>query len=421
MQLSRLDPEKKSFLWRWGLVGIIIRILIMPFAAHGDLFAEYDRASRAFQSFSFASLGPSRIVDVLHGAYFWLMSYLAPQAPAIFKAVRFSVFASDAELTSKWLTIVGYPGIFRVLFLLKLPYLLMDIAAALVLVSLFDSWLPTRRAFLFWVFNPVLIFTSYMFGRYDIAVVLLVLLSLAAAKKGSLYVSVLLIAAATVVRISPIILLPVFVLTLSEKPAQRLRLAFVGATPIMLATVMGSGGGSAGMGLMPDARQLHSSYPLMMSIKLFLMDRFYFFVFFYAIALILLYLFPRVGYQGLIKGCATIMLIFFATSFFHPHYLTWLMPFSALFVADPRFLKSQVIQFGGWFGYTFQWGGSLAGYLFAPISPAFFWALPSFYDLAQRVASAEVIVGLSRSLLSAAAAVMIYLIWKEERFESVQL
>src|SRR3989344_158243 len=64
------------------------------------------------------------------------------------------------------------PGIFKYLIALKLPYLVVDIAIAFLLMQFFKNekeGLPAgRQAFTSWLFNPFTIILIYVFGNIDI-------------------------------------------------------------------------------------------------------------------------------------------------------------------------------------------------------------------------------------------------------------
>ena len=60
------------------------------------------------------------------------------------------------------------PNIYRHLFFFKLPYLLFDIATAFVIWNFIDKPEYRKIALLLWLFNPLTLFSTYIFGRFEV-------------------------------------------------------------------------------------------------------------------------------------------------------------------------------------------------------------------------------------------------------------
>ena len=60
------------------------------------------------------------------------------------------------------------PYIYRYLFFFKLPYLLFDLAVAWVIWNFMDKAEHKRLAVLIWLFNPLTLFATYIFGRFEV-------------------------------------------------------------------------------------------------------------------------------------------------------------------------------------------------------------------------------------------------------------
>src|SRR3990170_8177529 len=62
---------------KWLLTGLLIRLLVMPFTAHGDLLSVYHRAHLLLDGRAVNGLGPN-MFNVLHAGFLWLMKPLLP-------------------------------------------------------------------------------------------------------------------------------------------------------------------------------------------------------------------------------------------------------------------------------------------------------------------------------------------------------
>lgn len=398
-----VSPFRRRDVQKWLAAGLLIRLVLMPLATHSDLLSVYQRA-HLLLSRSSSELSPN-ILNSLHTGFLWLIRPLVP-----YQMIWGSIQATTLEV-SEWLGFINAPSVFRTLFLLKLPYLGFELLAIWMLLRLVDQERVGRVA-AFWMLNPIVIFSTYVFGRFDIIIVWLLLTALFFARQERSTLALLVLGVASLVRVYPIILVLPFAFILRTDWIGRLRLMVLGGLPLLLSIFMGAS--SAQLGTVRDFGGMpHLEYPLAMKFFLYGQDNLYVFVFLYALIIMYLYLHPQHDFEALKRFCLYIMLTFFATSFFHPHYLIWLIPFAAFYIDVPRFLPLHGVQIGGWIVYTFQWGRSLAGYLIAPFSPAFFWSLNSPGEWIGQFYPADQLVGLGRSVFSAACLALAYVVWKQ--------
>ncbi len=402
-ETTTVHPFRQLAVKKWLAAGLLLRFILMPLAAHSDLLSIYQRANLILAG---ASEGPSiNLLNSVHAGFLWLIRPLIPYQSL------WGGLPDTSLAVSEWLGFINTTGVFRTLFLLKVPYLAFELLALWALLSLVEP-AKAPRTTAFWMFNPVVIFSTYIFGRFDIIIVWLLLSALLLAKKERPHLAVLTLGVAALVRVFPIILVLPFAFILKERWTDRLRLAAIGGLPLLVS--MSIGRSSVHFGTVRDfAGMPHLEYPLAMKFFLYGQDNLYIFVFLYSLIIMSLYIHPRFGFENLKRFCFYVMLTFFATSFFHPHYLIWLIPFIAFYIDVPRLLPLHGVQVSAWIIYTFQWGRSLAGYLIASISPAFFWAIASPGEWIGRYYPADQLVGLGRSLFSAACLALIYLVWRK--------
>lgn len=388
---------------RWILTGLLIRLVLMPFTFHGDLLAVYYRAYRLLEGRSLRGLGPN-VFNIVHAGFLWLMRPLLPYA------TMWVGLTTKTNQVVDGLEFVNRPLVFRSLFLFKLPYLGIEVLVVWMLMRLTE---PDRkeRVLAFWMLNPIVIFSVYIFGRFDMITVFLLLSALYLAKGGRHNLALAVLAAAALIRVYPMVLVLPFALILEKETLARLKLAVIGLAPTVVSIVGGLAMGKTQ--LLKGFVAKHLSYPLAMKFYINNQDNLYIFIFLYSLLLMYLYVNHQPGFDSLKKNCFYVFLLFFATSYFHPHYLMWLVPFAAFYFDEPpQFLSIYWLQVGAWVIYAFQWGRDLAGLLLSPLSPAFFWSVLSPSEWIDRYFPTVLVIGMGRSLFSATCLTMAYMVWR---------
>src|SRR3990170_8189848 len=224
---------------KWLLTGLLIRLLVMPFTAHSDLLTVYQRAHLILAGRSIKGLGP-RLFNYIHAAFLLLVRPFLPYA-TIWGDPKL-----QATLGVDWLGFVNQPSAFRALFLFKLPYLAIEVLVIWLLLKLTE---PDRRlqVLVFWILNPIVIFSTYIFWRFDVITVSLLLAALYMAKKGWNNRAVAILGIAVLLRVYPIILILPFALILESRPGSRARLAAIGFSPFLASIFAGWAQGEAGL------------------------------------------------------------------------------------------------------------------------------------------------------------------------------
>lgn len=406
------DPAIKRSIYRWLLVGLLIRLIFMPLAFHTDLLGIYERSSLiVYEGVFWVAVGQS-FVHYLHALFLWILRPLMPY----FESILPGRLGSPGWET--FTIFVGHTNIFRTLFLLKIPYLIFDLGCAFLLLAIFSESKKGRLAFIFWMLNPVVIFSVFVFSRFESIAIFFILLSLYYAKKNLLVRSLFCLGVAVITRLYPLILLPFFVIILGKGLRQRLKLAFWGLLPLIVMVVLSKL--LSGVSEVESwARLWHGNY--LMSLRFPPAQKYdVIFVFFVGYTILLLYTHMRTNHSftSLWRSSLALLLLFFATSFFHPHYFMWVLPFLTFkIVEDRRFIGFFVIQVLCWVVYTFQWKEALAGYLFAPINPSYFMSLRSPFEIINQYYSSPNFIRIFRSIFSGVCLWMIYLIFRKVSLE----
>jgi len=401
------DLAVKRSIYIWLLVGLSIRLALMPIAFHTDLLGIYERSSLiVYKGVFWVGAGQS-FIHYLHALFLWVLRPIMPYFESVLPG---RLGPPGWETFTKFAAQIN---VFRTLFLLKIPYLIFDLGCAFLLLSIFSKPKKGRLAFIFWMINPVVIFSVFIFSRYESIAIFFILLSLYYAKKNLSARSLFSLGVAVIIRLYPLILLPFFVIILGKGIRQRLKLAFWGLLPLMTMTALSKV--FSGVSEVESwARLPHANY--LMSLRFSLAKYDVIFVFFVGYTILLLYTYMRTNHSftSLWRASLALLLLFFATSFFHPHYFMWIMPFLVfIIVEDRRFIGFFVIQVLCWLVYTFQWKEALAGYLFTPINPSYFMSLRSPFEIISQYYSAANFIGIFRSIFSGVSFWMIYLLFRE--------
>lgn len=192
------------------ILAMLIRFLIMPFYFHPDIKTYY------FQS-SFLKSGVLNIYDYLSQqkdrlplkdgfvyfplTYFFLGTYQFIVSP--FLGEGFENWLFDASSTAP-----SDSGVFRYLFILKIPYLIFDVLIALFLTTLFSDLQTKKKVLTFWLFNPFSVALIYMYSNIDIIPVFLIILSLYFMKKNNFIASPLVLGLGAGFKAFPLLLVP---------------------------------------------------------------------------------------------------------------------------------------------------------------------------------------------------------------------
>jgi len=203
-QFFSVSVPKKLF-----VLAILLRILVMPFFFHPDI------KTFNFQS-SFLGSGVVNIYDYLVShkeelplkeefvyfplTYYFLGGYQIIASPLL--GDNFNAWLSNANVSA-----IEQVGVFRYLFILKFPYLLLDLLVMFTLGNLVEEE-NRKKISLLWLFNPFTIVMIYMFGNIDIIPVSLTVLSLLFASKGRLKLSSFLLCVAAGFKVYPLLFIP---------------------------------------------------------------------------------------------------------------------------------------------------------------------------------------------------------------------
>ncbi len=187
---SLWNKVKKKQLESHFISAILLRLSLMPFFSHPDILKTYRRAFNiAFEQTSPFNYFLAIVPHSIEALTLKISSLLINQQ--ILQQINFA--ATDIT------------HINLLLYLMKLPYLLAEIVFWLVLLK---SKKFSKKTWLWLLFNPILIYSIYLFGRYESFVLLFLLLFLLAAQKQKFFQTLLWLFTLIFTRFSLVLLLP---------------------------------------------------------------------------------------------------------------------------------------------------------------------------------------------------------------------
>lgn len=406
---ARLDGvvvQRVALVWA---AAILIRLVVMPFTLHMDAYQVYSRAAEAAYGNEWFGWTAQFLIQSFHNVWLLVIRPLLPQSAAIWSdtASVVGVGASQEDYDR----FLGYEHVHRAIFLMKLPYLVADLACAYLLTRL----VPVGRRLAvsaFWLLNPLVIYATAIYGRHDVLAILLVLLSLATARRMTdayRLTGLVLLGLATLTRFFPVILVPLYLLAF--KRTNRQLVIAVAILAGMVGTVELAGILATGTSPALEILSTHQHFQNWLDAALYLRFEDWIFLFPVAYVVGLLWISER----GLTASeyptvAAAGFLLLFGLTFFHPHYSIWLVPFLALTIIDtPRLIVYHAIQVVCLLVYFAQWGSWTTWELLRPVIGDRVASLPDPHDAVAAQIDPRHFFGVFRSILTG---VSLWMIWR---------
>src|SRR5260221_4694020 len=156
--------------WKILILAILLRLLIMPFYFHPDIKITYFQTSflkqGVFDIYSYMEQNKQKLPFKEDFTYFPLTyfsfgGYQMLASPFLGSNFHNWIFDASAYAPTQ-------VGIFRYLFILKLPYLVFDILMGLLLTLFFVKLEDKKKVLIYWLFNPIWIIIIYGYSNFDI-------------------------------------------------------------------------------------------------------------------------------------------------------------------------------------------------------------------------------------------------------------
>ncbi|MSQ14828.1 MAG: DUF2029 domain-containing protein [Dehalococcoidia bacterium] len=336
---------------KWLVIGLILRLLLIPTTTYGDLHAiayalhllPFEGETDIYQRLREINVETSPVPSLGTDFYTYppLSYFFFGGIMGLLRPLYTDTFST--AIASTQAVFVTYPQIFLWLTLYKLPFLPFDLGAAFVVAKFFDDPRSKVRAFALWMLNPAPIIAGYLFGQFDVVPALLVLLSFLEFKRSHPWRAAFLMGVGACFKTYPLMLLPVLAIVATRTWWKRGLFVLAGLAPFVLSLQLLRGSPAALDVIFnsnPAQRIFQSTITL--GYALDMTGYVYVFVLFYCIVLLHGWFRTKGDLEDLLRYSLAVLLLAFAFSFSHLQWLTWSVPLIILdWVRNPR---NQVIH-----------------------------------------------------------------------------
>lgn len=367
------------------LAGILLRLLVMPLFAHGDIIAVHQRVETIV-------CGSKTISD-----YSAVGTHLIE---SIF-AIIFKPIIPCSMLSGIQQSFYDAPKLPRMLFFFKLPYLFFEIGFWVLMWKFIKekSQLWQKKAAVFLAFNPIIIFSIYIFGRFEaynlfFSALILYLLKIWDKKKLKLFEMIILalIMAFTIsVRESYLFIFPAFFIALGGLNLQGILTTTLSGIFYCSIGLLRKGGSVSQLvsGKTSSLQSgMHTNYIFQGFIDTSQNRLLYLFF----ILMGIIFIWWLKNREEVIKKLSgpinfslfstLIFLSYYATSIYHPQYLSWFVPFFLILILEKEsdfLLQSFYCIFPFFLLWLLSWGNHTTFGLLFPVSTAFKQIEPGWY------------------------------------------
>ncbi len=405
------DSKLSKRFYKYFLIGMLIRLALLPFFFQRDLLSTYQRAAETVFAGNMASDFQQMLTNIIHSVYLFIIKSIIPAVS------DFSPILLDSDSWTSWIGFVSSYNVFTVLALFKGLYLVFDLACMFLILRLsFDDDSEGRlNVFKFWMFNPVVIFVLYIFARHDIIGVFATIIALILAKKDRKYWSIIVLAIAIALRFFPIMILLPLIIYLARSRKDYIALSIIGVSGLAGVEVFSNiyYGKSLIFSLLNTQ---HFNYILSAKLDLIIHDRIFLFIVVYFLIIFSFIYARKKSFDLLLNYGAIIYLAYVALCYFHPQYVLWAVPFLVIiFVRRRQLVYYHWLQFGLLMIVLIYWGDLVTKFVFAPLDHRFFIYITGPIPFIERFYSSAKFVNIFRSIFTAVSLWMIYLIYRDNR------
>lgn len=228
------------------ILAFIIRILLMPISAHSDILlinvfpnlllqhGTVDIYSYINQNVKLVGFQYYYPLTYYSFAFFQFLYALVDNSFAQWMNALLIPISNDFfPLDYQYFTEIPNRHILRDIFIAKTPYLLFDIASVVVIAKFVREKILQKSAIIAWLFNPVLIYGTYIFGQYEIIPTFFILLAFYLLRRSVLY-AVFFLGIAMAYKTYPVIYLIPVILIYSKSPQEIIKLISFSFGPYLL-------------------------------------------------------------------------------------------------------------------------------------------------------------------------------------------
>ena len=369
-------------------LAIVLRLCLMPFFAHVDLFSEARRL--------FYVLDNGHYFDQGHRLVVYYIEMLFTAFSMLFINVTEGLFhLKDPTQSTSDLVDYGFflsdPNIYRHLFFFKLPYLIFDIATAAVIWRFIDKPEHKKIALLIWLFNPITLFATYIFGRFEVISLFFLAVTAFQLKYHRVFFASFLFALSLHCREINLLFAPFFLIAIIDFKDHLIKNALVLVTSISIITLtfilpawlMNASGGNLMLFVDPEATAGSDAFK-----KMFSLGYYWFYPIIIALSALAIYAWEigdRPHDERFVICAALAICIYFGFNVHSVHYAAWIVLFPIMAITFDKKLVLPFISLSGiwivmWLLKTDT--GVFTLFLAAPLSTDFIGTghFPSFFQ-----------------------------------------
>ena len=220
--------ENKIFVFnilKWTLIGLLIRVIIMPFSMDSDIqWINYLPhrlvAYGNWDAYTFAKDNFAEKVLVTRDPYYppltlYLISFFQFMLQKFMPTLKEWFFHFEdwfrlgAGYPLQRIALAGSSQLFRILFLLKIPLLFFDFGIGFILIRLVRNIKEAYFVYKLWMLNIVVLYATYATGQIDIYPTFFVVLAVFFSLKNKLNLAMVSLGLGAALKSYPLILIPV--------------------------------------------------------------------------------------------------------------------------------------------------------------------------------------------------------------------
>jgi hypothetical protein len=283
------------------------------------------------------------------------------------------------------------PEIFSFLFTTKILFLLFELLLVFYGMRLFwDNQDKRRKAWLFLVFNPILIYNAYLHGQYDIIPIFFLVLSLYFVKGNKPRWAAFWMGIGGCFKNFPLLFSLPLIIIVAKSWRERFILLLLSIVPYIFLMLPFLGQYNAGI-------NRYSNWYFKVGYDIGFGGQVYIFFALYAVLMWFVAYRRLQGFDAFWRVCLVTLLLYYPFSYFDLHYYAWLMPFAALYLVEkPRVIWLYLAAFLCLLVLLFQ---TPVARFFAPISPEIFLRMPSLMEILSPYLPILFIMNVFRSFL----------------------
>jgi len=401
----------KGGLLKYVLIGIILRIIVLPITMMTDLTQSYFDGYIFFRDLGFGAIFNLKGMSYLIQQFFFLIYKLI--SPNSWFDFGISLMTRDYMGTTYAIqnSFISFPHLYFRIFLLKLPLILFEIGSFYFLNKMIDR--KNKKLFyIIWFLNPINLFVIYIFGTQDVFGMFFIILMLYALSKEKMFLGLICLLLSSWSKFQGFLIIPLLMTYVFKKSKETSKKVITIILPIVFVFYL----------------IFQESFLLNLRLTMMTWPYNYFFlkfgeqretyVFFLVYFFILLhYMFKTDNtFKSFWKYSLMLFLSMFATIFFHTQWFLVIIPFIILgIIENKELLKPTIILFVLFVFSLLYWENHLTFNLFIPLAPEFIQSLPSVSSIISNYFPFKVLINMIFTGVSSVCIYIIYRLFKSEK------